>query len=690
MKRGTILLGLTSLLGAQDATVKERDLSAIRLGTTEELKMPVAVPRGYAVVIGISTYRNLPPAENLRFAERDAQNVYSALLSKEGGNIEFENVMKLLGKDATRENIQNALEKWLPSKAMESDRVVVFFVGHGMVDETGRGYLAPYDLDLSHVAETAYPMDQLGQVLSKQVKARWKVLLVDACHSGQITVNSTAERVNDSLRGLPQGVLTLTSSHASEVSYEDPALAGGNGVFTYFLTRGWLGEADVDPADGKVTADELVSYVRREVRAYVRKQGGQQTPWESGDFPDDLILGYSPQRRTQLAAKLAEPANGNLIVEVNLENVEVSVDGQRYGTASPNANLKIPGLSSGVHKIEGARKGYDPVSIEVNVVPGTTQTVSLRLLYPRVVKPGAKVLYDEGDEIWKRSNSTPADLEKAADRFARALKDDPTYSAAALELCRVQQAQAKTQDALKACAKAVQIDRDYVEARTQYGAVVLESGDYPEAVRQLQEAALEDPKNSFVFSLLAEALYWADRPKEAEAAADQAIRLDDSSAQAYLMRAEARRSQKKFDDAMVDYRSTLQLQEFGSGFLRVAAYWAIGTGMQKNHSGRRALYRSQAAAAYYGLCASEIGKEDYHQAVDYCKRAVAIDKEDADSHLLLAQSYAALFSEDNRRDYLLHAKQNIEATLRIDPNLENAPQLRSKLKEITEILGSLH
>jgi tetratricopeptide (TPR) repeat protein len=664
-----------------------RDLTPVRVGTSAEPKTSVDVPRGYAVVIGISTYKNLSKQDNLSFAASDAENVYNALLSKEGGNIQFDNVKKLIGPDATLANMRNALEQWLPSKAQPSDRVIVFFVGHGVVDAGGKGYLAPYDIDTSRVGETAYPMDRLGKVLSQDVKAGWKVLLVDACHSGQITVNSTLERVNDSFRGLPQGVLTLTSSHASEKSYEDPALAGGSGVFSYFLVKGWLGQADVDPPYGVVSADELVTYVRREVRDYARKQKLQQNPWESGDFPDDLIMGYNPKRTGPFTGTQVELENGNLIVESNLDGVQVSVDGQPYGVAGPGAaHLNIPGLSSGMHKIEGARKGYDPASIDVNVVPGTTQTVSLRLLYPRVVKPAAKALYDQGDEIWKRSNANAGDLVKAADRFSRALKEDPTYSAAALELCRVQQTQGKTADALKSCSTALGIDTDYIEARTQYGVILLENGDYPESVRQLQRAVLQDSKNAFVQSLLAEALYMADRPQEAEAAANQAISLDGSSAQAYLERGEARRSQKRFDESIADYRRALQLQEYGSGFLRVAAYWAIGTGMQKNRSGRRSLYHSLGNTAYHGLCAAEIGKEDYHEAVAYCKRALSIDKDDTDSYQLLAVSYSSLFNLDNRREYLLQAKDSLEATLRINPHLENEKQLRSQLVEINEHL----
>jgi len=667
--------------------VRDRDIGIVRLGTPEQLKMPVQIPRGYAVIIGISNYKNLPKEGNLAYPEKDAENVYSTLISKEGGNIEFENVKKLVGPQATLANIKDALEVWLPSHAQESDRAIVFFVGHGVTDKNGRGYLAPYDIDPQKIAETGYPMDQLGDVMSKKVKARWKMLLTDACHSGKIAVSSTAAQINESLRGLPQGFLTLTSSRASEQSFEDAQLAGGNGVFSYFLVKGWQGEADVDPSVGVVTADELVTYVKREVRAYARARGAQQTPLEFGDFPDDLILGYSPQRRQQIVATLPQLSNGSVVVEVNLDNVQVSIDDQDYGIAAPGRPLRIPGLASGAHHVRGVRMGYEPVTVDVNVAPGAVQTVSLRLLRQRTLKPAAKANFDSGDAIWKRSGASASDLAKAADFFSKALKDEPAYSQAALGLCRIQQAQGKPADALKSCQRAVQIDEDYSEARTMSGALLMETGDYPEAVRQIQRAALQDPSNSFVQSLLAEALFLADRPKESEEAANRALDLDPSSAQAYLLRAEARRAQKRFDEAIVDYNRALQSQEFGSGALRVVAFWAIGTGVTKHRSGVQFLYRSQKASAYFGLCAAEIGRENYLHAIKFCNQSLSVEKDDPDSHLLLSQCYAGLFTRDNRRDYLLGAKDNLEAVLRLNPNIDQGPQLRAKLKEITELLG---
>lgn len=680
---------LAPIAASQDAGAQltHRDLGLKRIGSTTELTTPVQVPRGYAIVIGISDYKNLKASDRLPFAEKDAQNIYSALISKEAGNIEFENIVKLLGRDATLENLRNAIENWLPAKAGPADRVIVFFVGHGFVDAAGRGYLAPYDIEPADMSRTAYPMDRLGEVLSKEVKARWKLLLTDACHSGKITVNTTYEKINENLRGLPQGFLTLSSSRASQASYEDAELAGGNGVFSYFLARGWLGEADEEPADGKVTADELVAYVQREVRQYAKAKGRQQNPQESGEFPDEMLLGYNLERRKQLTSLLKE-ANGVVVIEVNLPDVEVTIDDRRAGVAHPKSPLRVPGLSAGPHTIRGSRAGYDPVTVEINVAPGGVQTVSLRIVNQRSVKSSAQALYNEGEAIWRRSNANASDLARSAELFSRAVKEDGSFSKALLDLCRVQQAQGNTDSALRTCAKAVSVDSDFPEARMHYGSLLMDRGDYAEAVRQLQRSAEQDSSNVFTHILLAEALFWADRPAESVAEANRALALDNSSGQAYFLRAEARRVQRDFAGARADYDRAIRLQSYDSGVLRVTAYWAIGHGMRKHRSGRRFLYRNQLSASLYGLCACDIGQQEYEDAIRNCKRSLSVDKSDPDPNALalLVEAYTGLFNQENRREYLVRTKDAIQTCLRINPNQEIAAALKLKLNEVNELL----
>src|SRR5262245_59995811 len=67
---------------------------------------PPMIPRSYALVIGIATYRNLSREQQLEYSERDAEAIYSTLISPEGGNFKAENVHKLIGPAATADAIQ--------------------------------------------------------------------------------------------------------------------------------------------------------------------------------------------------------------------------------------------------------------------------------------------------------------------------------------------------------------------------------------------------------------------------------------------------------------------------------------------------------------------------------------------------------------------------------------------------------
>ena len=89
------------------------------------------------------------------------------------------------------------------------------------------------------------------------------------------------------------------------------------------------------------------------------------------------------------------------------------------------------------------------------------------------------------------------------------------------------------------------------------------------------------------------------------------------------------------------------------------------------------------------MCGCELGKEDYREALHYCNQVLRIDQNDVDSRLLVAEAYAGLFSQDNRRDYLLKTKDTIAEALHLNPDQEKAPVLKAKLKEIDELLTSV-
>jgi len=181
---------------------QERDLRIERIETPPpgQSRAPRSIPRSYAVIVGVSKYKNLAPNFQLEFPERDAQSLNTVLISPEGGNFKAENVHKLYGSQATLAALKREIGEWLPSVAKEGDRVLIYFAGHGFISK-GKGYLAPYDFEMERAEATGFPMDLLGSIVGSKIKATYKVLFTDSCHSGAISPEDT-ENLNQKLAGL--------------------------------------------------------------------------------------------------------------------------------------------------------------------------------------------------------------------------------------------------------------------------------------------------------------------------------------------------------------------------------------------------------------------------------------------------------------------------------------------------------
>src|SRR2546425_2947866 len=99
----------------------------------------------WAVVIGISKYQKLPGGQQLQFADRDA-TLFAETVEKKG--VSPQNVRLLTSAEATTAAVKSAIGNWLARSASESDTVLIFFSGHGMVErEFGEAYLLGYDSD---------------------------------------------------------------------------------------------------------------------------------------------------------------------------------------------------------------------------------------------------------------------------------------------------------------------------------------------------------------------------------------------------------------------------------------------------------------------------------------------------------------------------------------------------------------
>lgn len=680
-----ILIPLLAALGlAQQAGQQtQRDLRIEKdvPAATPVKPGPVRIPRSYAVVVGIAAYKNLPENQQLRYSERDAEAMYSILISPEGGNFRAENVHKLVGDKATLASVKRELEEWLPSVAKEDDRVLVYFAGHGFVVD-GVPYLAPYDFDLKSIPKSAYPMADLGHVFGSRIKAKWKVLMTDSCHSGAITPDSDVQTINRSLLDLTTSLFSLTASRDRERSFESQDWGGGHGIFTYYVVRGMEGSAD-ENRDGIVTADELAEYVRRNVR---EATNGAQTPTsDRGSFDPNMLLAYVP---TRIQVEAPAPKYGVLIVESNMDGVEVFVDGNSVGVVNKGEPLRLPGLLPGAHTVKGVKMGYEPDGPrEEMVYPGQEKTVSIKILILRRRNKAAVDAFDKGLESYEKGFAN--NYAKAVEHFQRALQLDSAYSQAALYLGRAYNAlydEAKAQEYFR---KAIEIDPDYMEARASYAGMLLDIGDVDEAIRQLNVVTQRGPNDEMALYLQAQAYRMKGLYKESIDSARRSIRLNPSNPEAHFWLAESLRLSDQYKEAEAEYAEYLRLSDFNSKLAGKMNYYVLGFLVghgKKKRAAQQDIWRDLRSLAYFGICDAERKLSNFDKAIENCQQSLSYDPEDPYVHYALGLAYARKAQNTGSLETLSAARTHFRAMLDINSEMVEAEYARKNIASIEALL----
>ncbi len=651
---------------------------------TEEARPPAprpSIPRSYALVVGISNYQNLKPEQQLRYAERDAESMFSILISTEGGNFPAENVHLLTGAKATLANLKRELEEWLPSVTKDGDRVLIYFAGHGFV-AGGRGHLAPHDIKLTDIAGTGYPMTRLGEVFGSKIKGRWKVLLADACHSGAISPEAT-ETINRGFVDLGRSVFVMSASRDREQSFESPDFGGGHGVFTYYVTRGLAGAADQN-RDGIVTADEIADYVRTGVRADTKAR--QNPVADRGSFDPNMLLAYVPANAVIDPPR--EAATGMMIIEANMDGVEVFLDGKSVGVLNKGAPLRLPGLAPGAHTVQGVKMGYEPDGPrEETVYPGQESTVSIRIRFQRKRPRAALDNFDQGMKPYRDGGAS--NYAKAARSFQLALQADPTYSQAALFLARAEHAMQEYDLARKHFGQAIAIDPDYVEARASYGGMLLDIGATDEAIRQLTAVVSRDPANSLAHTQLAAAYRMKDAYPPSIEEAGKAIQLAPRTAEPHFWLADSLRLSGQYARSIPSYLTYLQLSDFDSKLAGQLNFWVRGFligGGRKTRASQRDIWKDLRSLAYFGLCDAERKQAHYDRAIPFCQRALSYDPNDPYIHYALGLTYARIAEQTGKLENVATASVHFRRMLALNPDLEQAAGVKKMLDNFDALL----
>ncbi len=233
-------------------------------------------PDDFALVIGISRYRDVPPAP---FADRDAEAIKRYLVAM---GYPEENVVVLLGDHATEASLADKLERWLPMNVDPRSTVFVYYSGHGAPDPaSGKAYLVPWDGKPDNLPATAFSLTRLYRDLGK-LSARRVIVALDSCFSGaggrSVLPKGARPLVTRAAGGVPADGKTVvfTASKGNQIS--GTIEREGHGLFTYYFLKGLDGAAVTRRSPERVTVGSLYRYLLGRVTAAAHRQDREQTP----------------------------------------------------------------------------------------------------------------------------------------------------------------------------------------------------------------------------------------------------------------------------------------------------------------------------------------------------------------------------------------------------------------------------
>lgn len=219
-------------------------------------------PGLFGLFVGTSEYQN--EKLKLNYADKDAKDLEKAfkLISSEMYNQDRVKLTSLYSSSqnpdslATKENILREFGN-MQAQATANDIIVLFFSGHGLTIEDDFYYLTS---TAGKVDLRADSLERVNTCLSsleikeglKDINSNKQIMILDACHSGQITNifqandKATSTTLNKALENLEDkmGIYVLASSESNQKSFETETLQ--QGLLTFALKYGMSGEASED------------------------------------------------------------------------------------------------------------------------------------------------------------------------------------------------------------------------------------------------------------------------------------------------------------------------------------------------------------------------------------------------------------------------------------------------------------
>jgi len=399
-------------ISGKENTVTVRAFTASNDVSSRGFSIPVkavavnqALPTLYAVMVGVSDYKG--DELDLKYAAKDAQDLSNAVASSARKLLNTDGkehvVIYNINTDPQRtafpekKAIQKVFDE-ISTKARPNDILLMFFAGHGVMQgEKKQFYFLTADASAnSDISITGISINELNEWMKpEKIKAQKRVLIFDACNSGQaindlVTIGKKDDQYvaarNDEesnrIKAVEKlnersGMFILSASASNQYAYELGKFS--QGVLTYSLLKTIKEQPDILDDGRYLNVDKWFAATEKMVSEIVAQTGNRQQPQKfgAGGFNVGVV-------DNEVITKIILPQEKPLFTASNFQNSDEAVAyddmelsktvNQQLNTASARGTegkvLYITGSNSpDAYTLSGRYdvKGND-ITVRVNII----------------------------------------------------------------------------------------------------------------------------------------------------------------------------------------------------------------------------------------------------------------------------------------------------------------------------------
>ena len=437
------------------------------------------------------------------------------------------------------------------------------------------GFLLAHDTPHNNYRGNAvdlYYLNLDAHEISVGKKAKF-VIILDACHSGHLAGDDVNGRINASanMKLVSGKEVRILSCQSDEKSLEVADLGGGRGIFSYYLVRGLVGEADKGQ-DLQVTRKELGRYLQQKVEEEAENRGKSQLPEVTGDY--DFRLSFVDE--VALAALENEEPNS-----VNGEMMAMA-DQPVERSVTSASNKEYPLFDNAIkEKLLLYPANYSAYHFYNQLLNDNSQDERLPKLKSQLIvalqdeaqRAINAYLRGEQSEINRRLYISkaedyvrfPAYLEKAAELAGEnypnynEIKAKQYYFEGINARLKATQSGASLNHALSLQKKASGFIENAAYIQNEIGVILLNNGDTKNAEKQFKEAIEISPTWAIPYSNLCELYLLRNQFDKAEEWAQKAIDLQPDLRTPYTKMGYIFEQKKNYLKAEEYYRTALKL-----------------------------------------------------------------------------------------------------------------------------------